>query len=113
MRYNRDQQLMLARLRMAYDSAAERYGLPLIKTGDLIQRLRESEYFGSGRRAITRDGFHLGYLYGRYAAALLWAREIMGIKAQENSFVPTVDFMACEQADEKIIALIKRYVAEV
>lgn len=112
MRYNRDQRLMLARLRMAYDGAAERHGLPLIKTGDLIQRLRETEYFGSGRRAITRDGFHLSYLYGRYAAALLWAKEIMGIEADKNSFVPSVDFMAYEKADEEIIALIKRYVKE-
>lgn len=113
MRYNRDQQVMLARLRKAYGDAAKRHGLPLIRSGDLIQRLRETEYFSNGQRCITRDGFHLNYLYGRYAVALLWAKEIMGVDVPGNDFTPVVDFMPFEKADREIIAVIKRHVQEV
>lgn len=109
-RYNRNQQEMLNRLRKAYCDASEKYGLPLIKSGNLIQSLRNTDYFNGKERFITRDGFHLHYLYGRYAVALLWAKNIMGIKATDNSFVPTTPFLPDEKPDPEIIKSIKRLV---
>lgn len=110
MRYSRSQQEMFTRLQSAYQQAAARHDLPLIETGEVIQKLRELPYFSDGQRTITRDGFHLSFLYGRYAAALSWARRLAGIDAEKNAFVPAVDFMPCEAADPEILAAIKRVV---
>ncbi len=113
MRYNRNQQEMFRALVQAYGNAAQRHGLPLIKSGGVIQKLRENSFFNGDFRFITRDGFHLNYLYGRYAIALLWAKELMGVDSMDNDFVPHVDFMDFEKADEQIIRYIKKIVAEI
>lgn len=110
MRYRRDQQEMFERLCKAYADAAKRHGLTLIPTGELVQRLRTSGYFDGNERCICRDGFHLTYLYGRYAAALLWAKCIAGIDVLSNTFVP--DFEG-EIADAAVLTVIKQQVQAV
>ena len=112
MRYNRNQQEMFQALKKAYANAAQRHGLPLIKSGEAIQKLRETSFFNSGSRSITRDGFHLNYLYGRYAVALLWAKELMGVDIMANDFIPHIDFMQFENADSQILKTIKQIVVE-
>lgn len=110
MRYNRNQQEMLTRLRNAYSAAASRYDIPLIRTGELIQRLRETSCFDDGKHCITRDGFHLDFLYGRYAAALMWAKELMHIDVKENAFVPSTESIPLENVDREILTVIKNCV---
>lgn len=107
-RYNRDQQEMLVKLERAYKAMAEKYGLPLILSGELIQKLRETEFFGEGaKRCICRDGFHMNYLYGRYALGCMWARSIAGIAVKGNAFVPGTVYMPYEEADREIIGTIQ------
>ena len=112
MRYNRSQQEMFEKLKAAYHDAAIRHQLPLIQTGEVVQKLRALPYFDGTSRLITRDGFHLSFLYGRYAAALSWARKLAGIDVISNAFVPVVDFMPCEEADPEILECMKKIVAE-
>lgn len=107
-RYNRDQQEMFARLERAYKAMAEKYELPLILSGELIQKLRGTQYFGEeAKRCICRDGFHMNYLYGRYALGCMWARSIAGIAVKGNAFVPKTVYMPCEEADREIIGTIQ------
>lgn len=110
-RYNRDQQEMFAKLERAYKAMAEKYGLPLIPGGELIQKLRKTEYFGEGaKRCICRDGFHMNYLYGRYALGCMWAKSIAGIAVKGNAFVPKTVYMPYEEADREIIGTIQELV---
>ncbi len=112
MRYDRNQVRMFTALRAAYEKEAEKYSLSLIRSGEAIQRIRKLPVFASGDLRITRDGFHMSYLYGRYALALMWAAAIAGIDARENSFIPSVDFVQGMTADDEILTVIKETVAE-
>lgn len=112
-RYNRNQAEMFARLSDAYKTMADKYNLPLIPSGDLVQRLRASGYFPGGQgRSICRDGFHMNFVYGRYALAALWAKYLAGIGIRENAFMPSVDFMEHEEVDMEILNVIKNMVEE-
>lgn len=108
MRYHRDQQEMYERLKANYSQMAEKYQLSLIPTGDLVQALRATEAFNeeNGRYAINRDGFHLGYLYGRYAAACMWAKTICKANLSTSTYVPYTDNAPLEEADPEVLALI-------
>ena len=107
MRYERDQEKMFKALNAAYEAAAERYGLPLIRSGEAVQKIRELSAFKSGEVSITRDGFHMHFLYGRYAVALMWAAKIAGIDPISDTFVPAADFLPGMTADEEIIKAIR------
>ena len=90
-RYQRSQKEMFEKLYNAYHTMASKYALPLIRSGELIQVLRTTEYFDEdiGRHAICRDGFHMSLVYGRYAVACLWAKMLWGISLKDNAYVPT------------------------
>lgn len=113
MRYQRNQEEMFARLEAAYKTAALTHNLPLIPTGEVIQRLRKEACFAENGQCITRDGFHLSFLYGRYAAALTWAKKLADIAIMENPYVPAVDFIPMEEANPEVLTLIKKVVTEV
>ena len=57
----------------------------VIPSGTAIQNLRTS-YFGD---TLTRDGYHLSYNYGRYAAALTWFAYITGESIGDIDWVPS------------------------
>lgn len=60
----------------------------LIPSGTAIQNARTS----SMGDVFTRDGFHLDFNYGRYAAACTWFAAVTGLRASDNSWKPgTVD----------------------
>lgn len=110
-RYNRNQSEMFERLSVAYQTMADKYKLPLIPSGDLIQKLRATGYFPGGEgRSICRDGFHMSFFYGRYALACLWAKYMLGISIKENRFVPQIDYMSYEDTDTEILEVIKEAV---
>ena len=56
----------------------------VIPSGTTIQNMRTS-YLGD---TLTRDGFHMSYDYGRYAAGLTWMSAITGISADKVDWVP-------------------------
>lgn len=71
-RYDRNQHEMFRRLTDASEMASKVINAPLIKSGTVIQALRDNvEDFDRDRGGIplTRDGFHLSLDYGRFASA--------------------------------------------
>lgn len=114
MRYHRNQKEMYEKLRECYYEAANRYDLRLIPCGDAIQALREKEPFivQEGGQTLCRDGFHMHYLYGRYALACVWAKKLFGISLKDNSYFPHSHFTPEEVADENKVAVIREFVDE-
>lgn len=88
-RYHCSQQEMFERLFKAYHAAAERYGLQLIPAGELIQKLRSLPEFdyGKGGMSLCRDGYHMHFLYGRYAVAAVWYGVLTGRRLTGNSYL--------------------------
>lgn len=72
--YGKDQQAMLACAEKCKDMVVRIWDLPVIPTGDVIQRLRPI----LGEDKIHRDTFHLSYDYGRLAAAATWIKTLTG-----------------------------------
>ena len=107
MRYSRSQEEMFAALKKAYEIVAARHDLPLIRSGEMIQQIRKLPRFANGSQNITRDGFHMSFLYGRYAVALIWATAVTGNDPKVNAYIPEVNFMPGIEADEKILKEIQ------
>ena len=113
-RYGSDMAQMYGQLREAYYAAARRLELPLIPVGDGIQRLREEVPAfdrSRGGRSLTRDGFHLSWVYGRYAAGLIWYRALTGRDVCTLSYVPA-DPQAPDETDSAVLQAIRRVVAQ-
>ncbi len=75
--YSNNQDEMYKRLVEASEKAAEEIDADIIPTGTVIQKLRKTvkEFdYKNGGKSLCRDGFHLSYDYGRYAAAATWLR---------------------------------------
>lgn len=72
--YNHDQQTMLRRAEKCKDMVTRIWHLPVISTGDVIQRLRPI----LGEDRLHRDTFHLSLDYGRLAAAATWIKTLTG-----------------------------------
>lgn len=111
-RYHNDQQEMYERLSAAYKGASERRNIPLIPCGSVIQTLRGEAPFryGEGGRSLCRDGFHMSYLYGRYALAASWYRTLTGRPLKGNVYVPERDVAAEETAVPELLELIRKVV---
>lgn len=114
MRYHRNQMEMYERLSKCYERMAEKYHLPLIPSADVIQKLRSKEPFlmEAGGRSLCRDGFHMDFLYGRYALACVWVRALFGVPVKQNTYIPHTDLLPEEQADEKVLSVIRMTVDE-
>lgn len=111
--YGSDTARMYGQLREAYYAAARRLELPLIPVGDGIQQLREESAFDRSRggRSLTRDGFHLSRVYGRYAAGLIWYRALTGRDVRTLSYVPS-DPQAPDETDPAVLQTIRRVAAQ-
>ena len=106
--YKKDQNYMYDRLSEAYADVANKLGLPMIPSGDVIQLLRKTEPFDyrNGGLSLCRDGFHLSFDYGRYAAGAVWFETLVGGDIRNNTYAP-------ENTHPKLISLIKETVHEV
>jgi hypothetical protein len=114
MRYNRSQEEMYARLSKCYSDMSEKYGLPLIPCADVIQKLRKLEPFDmeKGGMSLCRDGFHMHYIYGRYALAYTWARVLLGRSLLGNTYIPYSEYLPDEKADPGIIRLVQETIED-
>ena len=89
-KYDNDQ----AKMYQAIVSTAREKVLPgnsfvtLIPNGTVMQNIRTS-FIGD---TVTRDGYHLSYGTGRYAAALMWARQIAGVDVDAVTWTPDGQF---------------------
>ena len=101
--FGMDYDEMYQKLRANYYKEAQKYGLDLIPCGDVIQTLRKEKEFNvrEGGISLCRDGFHMNYLYGRYALACTWLAKIFGEEAGKISN----EFLA-ESADMQDFALL-------
>lgn len=116
-RYARRQDIMYCKLKACYTDKALQYGLPLIPCGDVIQRLRQLPTFdvAHGGISLCRDGYHMSYDYGRYAAACTWLKALFGtdaIDALEGK--ETAQWCGAElaQAKDAVISEIHRTVRQ-
>ena len=108
-RYHNSQQEMYERLSRAYNEAAHRHGLKLIPCGDVIQELRKIPPFvyEEGGISLCRDGFHMNYIYGRYALAAVWYKTITGNSVAENTYIPITPFAPDEKVDMESLRVVK------
>ena len=97
-RYNNDQNEMFECIKKATKAVEEKHGLPLIRVGEMIQALRETDLLDDAD--YTRDSIHLSFNYGRYIAAAVWAK----------FFGKTVNDFLPENADKEIIEKIKAFI---
>ena len=105
--YANDQQEMYRRSRECYELASRMLNAPVIPAGEVIQYLRENEplfdYRGGKGMSLNRDGYHLDYLYGRYAVALTWYAVLFGGDALANTFVPHLDGVETDMEKIEVI----------
>ncbi len=104
--YGSSVEQMYTALQAAYQSAAERISADIIPCGDVMQHLRTYPEFA----ALTRDGGHLSYLYGRYAAALTWIYTLTGADIRESRFVPEWEG---ERAEEQKLETLRQAICTV
>jgi len=103
--YNKNQTEMYHRLSKCYAKIADEFSLPLIKCGDLIQKLRTNY----PEIPMCRDGFHMHYIYGRYALACLWLKTIFERDISKSDFYPTLpDMKTNKEYIDKIRNLISQ-----
>ena len=87
--YNRDQGEMYRRICDCAAMAGRLIGADLLPSGPVVQYLRENapEFdYKNGAMSLNRDGFHLSWEYGRYAAAATWFKVLTGNIPAVNAF---------------------------
>lgn len=114
-RYNNNQLEMYKKLHEAYNVAASEMGVRIIPCGDVVQEVRTKEPFqyGQGGRSLCRDGFHMGYIYGRYLLAATWYEVILERNILDNSYLPETVFAPAAEVDIDKLELIKECVHEI
>lgn len=107
-RYEKDQQKMYDQLEAAYLQAADILTLDIIPCGKVVQTLRKLPEFDypNGGLSLCRDGFHMSYIYGRYAVAATWYETLIGADIRENPYLPP-------KADAHLIHIIQQTVHEI
>lgn len=111
--YGCDQRKMYEMISAAYQKASEAIGAPFLPVGDAIQFLRENtrEFdYKNGGLSLTRDGHHMSWLYGRYAAALVWYGVLTGKDVRGIGFVPEYEG---QKADPSLLQVINEAVWQV
>ena len=90
-RYDNDMTKMHEGIVNASETIAGDNDLELIEVGQVIDKLRASEYFSSNSDdtlpTLTRDGFHLNDI-GRYAAALTWYATLTREQVSDSTYLP-------------------------
>lgn len=89
--YRHDQRFMYDALRDAYSSAAEKLGVGIIPSGDVVQHIRETvpEFdYKNGGLSLNRDGFHISIPLGRCLLAYVWIETITASDVRLSDYVP-------------------------
>ncbi len=73
-------------------------GLKLIPTGEAIHAAKRLPDFDSERGGLSlyRDGFHMGWVYGRYLASCVWLQTLCGALPAPEAFLPAQDDLTAE-----------------
>lgn len=88
--YHKSQQEMYQRLLRCYDTVAKELSADIIPFGEVIQTLRTIPEFdyAKGGISLCRDGFHMHYIYGRYALAATWYEYVLKGNILNNHYMP-------------------------
>jgi hypothetical protein len=88
--YGNDRKNMFECIVKTTEQIAEKYGLPIIKVGNAVEKARELDEFKpiTGKLNINRDGFHLSLDYGRYLAGLVFYKFFTGDDLSNVTYVP-------------------------
>ncbi len=108
--YQKNQKIMYQKLIECYQTVADELSLDIIPFGEVIQELRTLPPFDykNGGISLCRDGFHMNYIYGRYALAATWYEFVVKGNILNNKFKPPViDGM---EASEEVLQIIKQHV---
>lgn len=90
--YDRDQMKMYKAIVSTVNQEIPKSGIKLIvPSGTAIQNARTSAL----GKDLTRDGFHLSFLHGRYIASCAWLEAVVGVNPVGNSYCP--DGMTAEE----------------
>lgn len=98
--YGCNQKEMHRKILSATSEIAEKLNVKIIPTGDIIQHLREKSPcfdYKNGGVSLCRDGYHLTYDIGRFAAAAVWFVSLTGQKITVAEF---------EDFDKKLLSEI-------
>ena len=97
--YDNDHDKMWEAIKRTYDSISKREDMKIIPAGDLVQYLCTLPDFDPEKGGIPmhRDGYHLSRDYGRYAASMVWRKELTG---EISEVVP-------EDLDPEVCAVIR------
>ena len=103
--YDRDRSKMYNAIIDATEKIAEKYSLPIIPSGNAIEKGRELPEFdvSKGGVCLNRDGFHLTLDYGRYLAGLTLFKFFTGKSATTVTYEP-------DDTDPAICAKLKALV---
>lgn len=83
--YDRDQMKMYEAIVNTVNQEAPKVGIKLIiPCGTAIQNARTSA-LGTD---LTRDGFHLSFVHGRYIASCTWLEAVLGVNPIGNDYCP-------------------------
>ena len=87
--YNSDQQEMYRRICDCAAMVPRVIDATILPSGPVVQFLRENAPafdYKNGGLSLNRDGFHLSWDYGRYAAAATWYAVLTGKIPAVNAF---------------------------
>lgn len=99
--YDRDRATMDAAIEEAYGKLASRLSLDRIPVGNLVTKLGKLPQFDPEKGGISlyRDGFHLSYTYGRFAAGCIWLKKLISLDLSKVTFRP-------DDTDEELIDVL-------
>lgn len=88
--YGCDCDVMFERVRKTCRAAAKENDLVIIPSGDAVHAAKQLSEFdpAQGGQSLYRDGFHMGYVYGRYLLACVWFKTLLGRTPVGNNFMP-------------------------
>ena len=87
--YNNNQKEMFEKIRLVSEEITKLIGAEIIPVGDAIQSLRETtkEFnYLDGGISLCRDGGHMSFDYGRFAASAVWYKVFTGRKVNIKKF---------------------------
>ncbi len=78
--YGNSREKMWKAIQETTKKVCSKLGLRVIYSGEMIEHLKDDPFFDidKGGVSIHRDGFHLSFNYGRFAAACVWLKFFTG-----------------------------------
>lgn len=89
--YNSSPALMQSAVHKVTEKVACENALEIIPTGDVVYAaINDETVFNSQKGGISlyRDSLHMSLGYGRYLAALVWCKTLLGAKIENCTYVP-------------------------